>query len=220
MCPGDGGLLIPPGGEFDHVVSEDEAVAFALWNNAAFLEALTDLKLARADLIQAGLLPNPEASWLFHVPDKPFRYVFEFPIEALWLRPVRLKAARRESERTCDRLVQVALDLIRDTRQAYADVLLARERLRVAEEAVKQRQAIADIAEKRLRAGDVSPQEAAAARIDALTSREDAVRAGYDVPIAEERLRQLMGLNQCRGPLLLDAADPADCPNLDIDALA
>src|SRR5262245_10729549 len=220
MCPGDGGLLIPPGGEFDHVVSEDEAVAFALWNNAAFNEALTDLKLARADLIQAGLLPNPEFAWWFGVTDKPFKYLFDFPIESLWLRPVRLKAARRESERTCDRLVQAALDLIRDTRQAYADVLLARERLRVAEEAVKQRQAIADIAEKRLKAGDVSPQEAAAARIDALTAREDAVRAGYEVPIAEERLRQLMGLGQCRGPLQLDPADPVECAAFDADALA
>ena len=83
--------------------------------------------------------------------------------------------------------------VIRDTRQAYADLLLAKERLRVAGEAVKLRNRIADLAEARLNAGDASVQEASTAKIDAMVTAQDAVRIGYEVPLAEERLRNLLG---------------------------
>jgi len=41
-------------------LTESEAVLYALQNNASFKAVLIDLKIAKADLINAGLLPNPE----------------------------------------------------------------------------------------------------------------------------------------------------------------
>lgn len=215
-----GQLTLPPGASLDDGITEDEAVAVALWNNAAFQELLVDLGLARGDLIQAGLLPNPEFGYFFGVTDKPFKYVFEFPIESLWLRPIRVRSATGESNRTADRLAQAGLDLMRDARQAYADVLLAKERVRVAGEALTLRGRIAELAEKRLKAGDISPQEAATARIDALAAEQDATRIGFEVPVAEERLRNLMGLGSVRVPLVLEPSPPPECLTFDADALA
>ncbi len=212
-------ITLPPGASLDDGVTEDEAVAIALWNNAAFQELLVDLGIARGDLIQAGLLPNPEFVYFFGVTDKPFKYAFELPIEALWLRPIRVKSAAREADRATERLTQAGLDLMRDVRQAYADVVLAKERVRVAGEAVKLRGRVAELAEKRLKAGDISPQEAATARIDALQSEQDATRIGYDVPVAEERLRNLMGIGPLRGPLPLDPTPPPACREFDVDSL-
>jgi outer membrane protein, heavy metal efflux system len=120
-----GRLTMPPGASLDDGLTEDEAVAIALWNNAAFQELLVDLGIARSDLIQAGLLPNPEFVYFWPAPDKPLKYAFELPIEAIWLRPVRVKAAAREADRTAERLAQAGLDLMRDTRQAFADVARA-----------------------------------------------------------------------------------------------
>lgn len=217
---GTGGVALPPGASLDDGVTDDEAVAIALWNNAAFQEQLADLGLARGDLIQAGLLPNPEFVYFFGVTDKPFKYLFDFPIEAIWLRPIRVKAAAREADRTAQRLTQAGLDLMRDVRQAYADVLLANERVRIARDAVKLRGRIAELAEKRLKAGDISPQEAATAKIDALQAEQDAARIGYDVPVAEERLRYLMGVGPMRGSLPLDPVPPPPCETFDSDALA
>lgn len=214
-----GQLAFPPGASLDDGITEDEAIAIALWNNAAFQELLADLGIARGDLIQAGLLPNPEFAFFFQVPDKPLKYAFDLPIEALWLRPIRVTAAAREANRTADRLAQAGLDLMRDVRQAYADLLLAKERVRVAEEGVKLRGRIAELAEKRLKAGDISPQEAATARIDALQAQQDAIRIGYDVPVAEERLRNSMGIGPFRGPLPLDALPPPACQEFDPDTL-
>ncbi len=213
-------VTLPPGASFDDGLTEDEAVSIALWNNAAFQELLADLGVARGDLVTAGLLPNPEFLFYFHVPDKPFRYLFDFPIEALWLRPIRVTAALGDAERASQRLTQAGLDLMRDTRQAYAVVVLARERLRVAEEGVKLRGRVAELAAARLKAGDISEQEAATARIDALQAVQAAALAAAAVPIAEELLRNLMGTGPLRGPIPTDPAPPPPCGTLDIDALA
>ena len=214
-----GQFTLPPGASMEDGITEDEAIAIALWNNASFQELLADLGMARGDLIQAGLLPNPEFAYFFPVPDKPFKYAFDFPLEALWLRPIKLKSASREADRTVDRLTQAGLDLMRDVRQAYADVVLAQERARVAGEAVKLRGRIADLAEKRLKAGDISPQEAATARIDALQAEQDAARITYDITIAEERLRNLLGLGAYRRSLTLDPSPLPPQLVLDVDGL-
>lgn len=191
---------IAPGDE----LSEEATVMVALWNNAAFAELLTELGIARGDLVQAGLLPNPELVYFFPVSDKPFKYLFDLPIEAIWLRPIREAAAAREVGRVRQRLTQAGLDLIRDTRQAYADLVLAHGRNRVATDAVQLRERIAQLARVRLDAGDISPQEATAAEIDAGRARQDSARAGFDVRLAEERLRNLMGMGEDRSPVRVD----------------
>ncbi len=58
---------LPPGVSLDDGLTQTEAVAVALWNNAAFQASLTELGFARADLADAGLLRNPVLSLLFPV---------------------------------------------------------------------------------------------------------------------------------------------------------
>lgn len=212
-------ITLPPGASLDDGLTEDEAVSIALWNNAAFQELLVDLGLVRGDLIQAGLLPNPELVYFFPMSEKPFKYLFDFPIEAIWLRPIRVRSATNEADRTAERLTQAGLDLMRDVRQSYADVVLAKERVRIAGESVKLRSQIAELAEKRLKAGDASQQEAATAKIDSLQAEQDATRIAYDVPVLEERLRNLMGTGRRRAPLVLDPAPPPNCRKLETDCL-
>ncbi len=213
-------IVFPPGTSLDDGLTEDEAIVIALWNNAAFKELLVDLGLFQSDLIQAGLLPNPEFLYYFQAPDKPFRYLLDLPIEAIWLRPIRVKSAWHETNRTAERLMQAGLDLVRDVRQAYADVLLAQARVQVAAESVSLRGRIADLSEKRLKAGDISEQEAATARIDSLQARQDAARIAYDVPVAEERLRNLLGLGPLRCTLRLSPLPEPACLEFSPNALA
>lgn len=212
-------IFFPPGTSLDDGLTEDEAIVIALCNNAAFQELLVDLKLARGDLIQAGLLPNPEVAFFFPVTDKPYKYLVDFPVESLWLRPIRVAAAEGELQRTRDRLAQAGLDLIRDVRTAYADTLLAQDRVAATARGVTLRTKLAQLAETRLDAGDISPQEAATARIDGLQATQDAVRVGFEVPVAEERLRFLMGIGDWRVPLKLDAPAPVPIAGLQVDAL-
>ncbi len=211
-----GQVILPNGGALQDGLTQEEAVLIALWNNAAFQEQLVDWKIAHGDLVQAGLLPNPELFYVFSAPDKPFRYAVDFPIEALWLRPIRIAASESESYRVCDRLTQAGLDLIRDTRQAYADLQLARGRLRVAEQAEELRQRITKFADGRLQNGDASPQEVATAKIESLQAKQDVLRVRQDVALAEERLRNQLGLSDDRTPLI--PTDPAPPLRVDLDA--
>lgn len=207
-------VLVPEGIEAGRPLAEDQAVLLALWNNAAFHEALVELDLTRADLVQAGLLPNPEVFYSFPVPDRVFRYLIDFPIESLWLRPARIKASAAENARACERVTQLALDLIRDTRLAYADLRLARDLMRVAERSVELRGRVAELAEARLKAGDASPLEVSAARIDVLLTTQELTRARYEVAAVGERLRNLTGLSGFGFPLATDDA-PFD-PRTDV----
>jgi outer membrane protein, heavy metal efflux system len=133
-------------------LSEGEAVQLALLNNAAFQELLADLGLANADLVQAGLLTNPEVVYTWPAAGKPYRYLFDLPVEAIWLRPHRVDAATAEVERARERLTQAGLDLVRDTRVAYADWSSAHERQQVAEESLRVRSRIAALTEERYKA--------------------------------------------------------------------
>ncbi|QJW97592.1 TolC family protein [Frigoriglobus tundricola] len=199
-------VIVPEALERGEPLAEDQAVLLALWNNALFHEQLVELDLTKADLIQAGLLPNPEFVYYWPMFDKQFKYLFDFPLESLYLRPVRLKAAAAENQRAAARVTQLALDLIRDTRQAYADLQLAQDRVGVAERAVQVREKILAIAESRLRAGDASELDVSTARIDVLIARQDLIRIGYEVPVAGERLRNLIGLSGSPVELRSDGA--------------
>ena len=213
-------LLYPNGTAIEDGLSEDEAVLIALWNNAAFQTLMADLDIAYGDLVQAGLLPNPEVVYFFPASEKAFKYLFDFPLESLWLRPIRVAAAERETNRVCQQLSQAGLDLIRNVRQAHAEVLLAEERLRIAHDAVDLRTEIARVAQVRLDAGDVTPQEAATARIDGLLSRQDLVRAEYDVNFLKARLLNLLGIGRAVSNVTLQPTAVRKTTQLAVDELA
>lgn len=90
---------LPPDVDIADGVSEDEAIALALWKNAAFQESLAQLGLARADLARAGLLTNPTFSILFPIGPKQLEFTLAIPLEALWLRPRHLAIAEIDAER-------------------------------------------------------------------------------------------------------------------------
>jgi cobalt-zinc-cadmium efflux system outer membrane protein len=181
-------------------LSEDELVSLALWNNAAFRSTLADLGLSRADLVQAGMLPNPTFSMLVPFGAKPLELTVRYPLEIFWLRPQRVDLANRDVKQTAQRLVQKGLDLIRDVRLAHAEVTLAAERLQLAEAASKLNQNIAELTQARLFAGDATELEVANARVDALQALEQQRRFRHDSRIARERLRHLAGLSLERWP--------------------
>src|SRR5262245_7721 len=221
----DSNLVVPESVNLADGLSETEAVQLALRNNAAFQELLIDVGLAHADLVQAGQLTNPDFQYIFGTAAKPFSYVIDLTVDTIVLRPIRQRAAGAEWERTRERLTQAGLDLVRDTRLAYADWALARERVTIANENLKLRERIATLTEDRLKAGDATPLEVSTAKIDSLRAKQEATRANNDLPIVEERLRNLSGLGASRVALVPQASEPpselvAEIEPLVADAIA
>jgi len=215
----------PPSVDVTDGISGDEAVALALWNNAVFQVAVSQLGFARADLVDAGLLANPVLSLLFPLGPKQLEATLRWPAEILWERPRRVAAARLSLEVVASNLVQSGLDLALSVRLAHTDLALALDRQRLATETAAALRRIDELTQSRLAAGDIGALDARVARVDALRSVQDAERAGHDVRLARERLRLLTGLAADDGALETVQApgEPTSCaspPELLTRALA
>jgi cobalt-zinc-cadmium efflux system outer membrane protein len=150
-----GQFTFPEGVSLDDGLSQDEAVALALWNNAQFQADLAALGFARADLVEASLLANPVFSLLFPVGPKLLEAKLNLPIDVLWQRRHRIAAAQLDAESLAENLVEHGLGLIRDVQTTYADLWLAQERVHLAEQDAQLRTEMAELAQRRLRAGQI-----------------------------------------------------------------
>jgi outer membrane protein, heavy metal efflux system len=203
---------VPAGVQLEDGLSRDEAVAVALWNNAAFHVSLSQLGFARADLVDAGLIANPTLSLLFPLGPKQLEFAVKWPVEFLWERPRRMASAKLSLESAAKGLVQTGLDLTLDVRLAYTDLALAIDRLVLAKEAAASLERINTLTQSRLAAGDIAELDARAARVDALRSAQDAERAVHDVTIARARLRLLLGLPGDDSTLnAVESAEAVEC---------
>lgn len=186
----------PPDVRIEDGVTQEEAVAIALWNSPSFQATLTDLGIARADLVDAGLLRNPILSLLFPVGPKQLEFTLQYPFDVFVQRPVRVAAATLNVRAIGERLVWDALSLVAQVRSAHADALVANRRLLLANENATLTRRLSDIAEARLRAGDISDLEARAPRNDAL--RIEAIQrvTQHDRDLARVTLAGLLGVNE------------------------
>ena len=190
-------FALPDDVRLEDGVTEDEAVAIALWNNATLHADLSVLGLARADLLDAGLLRNPILNLVLPIgPYRQFESALNFPLEVFWQRRKRVEAATVEVNRVAQSLEQNALNLIRDVRLAYTDWTFAVERVRLADEAVDWRQQTVKLINVRLRVGDIGEIEATAARLDQSLAVEQTTRLRREIVLARDRLRQLLGASE------------------------
>lgn len=201
--PGSIGTELPAGIALEDGLAPEEAIALALWNNAAFQADLAEIGIARADLRDAGLLRNPLLTLLFPLGPKQFEATMNLPIDLIWQRPRRVAAARFSVERVASNLVDHGLDLVRNVLKAHADLDRARTRAAILEDDAAVMKEIADLTSARERAGEISGLEATAIGLQAAQAAEAAMAAVRDAELAEEALRSLLGLGLERRDILL-----------------
>jgi outer membrane protein, heavy metal efflux system len=185
---------IPEWVTLDDGLSQDEAVALALWNNAQLQVDLATLGFARADLLEANMLKNPVFSVLFPVSPKLLEMAMDIPIDALWQRPHRVAVAELDAKRLSENLIEHGLGLIRDVQTTYADLWSAEERVRLAEQTARLRIQMAEFAQVQLRAGDISKLAASDYYVDTLRATDTVKRFSKEVDILEQRLHSLLGI--------------------------
>ncbi|MBC7920256.1 MAG: TolC family protein [Ferruginibacter sp.] len=190
-------------------LTEDEAVALALWNNAQFQTDLAAIAIARADVIDAGVVANPLLRYLSPNAGIVASGYLNFALDFIWQRPQRVAAARYAAERTASDLLQRSFTLIRDVQVAYADLLLAREKAVIFARSAQVRVQLNELAESRLRNGDISELEASVTRADAASARDDLLRASLDTLVLANRFNTLLGF---ASPDTVVALQPAALP--------
>jgi len=185
---------VPPGIILEDGLSEEESVGIALWNNPRLRVDLADLGFARADLIEAGMLPNPVFSLLFPLGPKQLEYSLSLAVEALWQRPRRVAAAKLNTEKVAENLVNNGLTLVRNVYVSFADFNMSLKKLEIARDAAELDGEIAEIAYSRMQAGDISELEETALKLASSLSEEMAITASRDMEIRKIRFLTLLGL--------------------------
>ncbi len=177
-------------------LTEDEAVALALWNNAKFQSNLTGLGFSRADLIEAGMISNPVLSTFFPAGPKQMEATLFTPIESLWQRPHRVSAAKLNAERVAENLIQNGLNLIRDVIIAYTNLAFSQEQVNIVKEETALNDEIVTIAEARLRSGDISGLDKTTFELEAARKKRDLINFVRDTELVNAKLKTLLGLEQ------------------------
>ena len=187
-------------------LTEDEAVAIALWNNARFQANLTELGFSRADLIEAGMLSNPVFSVFFPAGPKQLESTLFLPIESLWQRPHRVSAAKLSAERVAENLIQNGLNLVRDVMIVYTNLTFAQEYEDIIKEEIALNDEILTIAQARLRTGEISGLEEIAFQLEVARIERALVNNTRDAALLDAELKMLLGLRQEKSSIILAPA--------------
>jgi cobalt-zinc-cadmium efflux system outer membrane protein len=205
---------IPEWISLDDGLSQDEAVALALWNNAQFRTDLTALGFARSDLLEANMLKNPVFSILFPVSPKLLETALDIPIDVLWQRPHRVAAAELDAQRLSENLIENGLGLIRDVQITYEDLLLAKERIILSTERAQLQVQISQLDQARLRTGEISELTASTSYVDTLRA-SDAVKCfSKEADTLKHKLNSLLGITS--EDIVYDTVPPEITPISDL----
>ncbi|HXU34466.1 MAG TPA: TolC family protein [Thermoanaerobaculia bacterium] len=177
----------------------DRAAQVALWRNLGLLADLEDLGISQAEYAQATRIANPSLDFSYRRPDR-FGLVANVEIGLIenlldpLLLPLRKRMAAAELEAAKLRVGQRLLDLVGQTKQAFAELQAADrlvERLGII---VEIEDAAATFAERQREAGNL-PQlalEEQQALLD--ETKIDRVHAQVAAKAQREKLQRLMGL--------------------------
>lgn len=209
----------PQGVFLEDGISENEAVAIALWNNAQLQTDLAALGFVRADLIEANMLANPTFSLLFPIGPKALEMDLGIPVDILWQRPHRIAAARLDAQSLAEDLIENGLGLIRDVQATYADLWLSQKKFELALEDTQLQIQITELAQARLMAGDISELTADNTYMDSLRATGNMKRLLKETDILRQRLNTLLGFSSDNVTYDTETIDNTEKSTISIDKL-
>lgn len=165
----------------------DEAVQKGLSASPRMRAAALDIAAAEAQRLQAGLLRNPEASFVREGTQRGTRtetIQFSQVIELGGKRKARIDLAERERSLAAGSLNVVRNDLRAEIASAFFDALSAQQRIEIAEATVDVAGKASLAAERRVAAGRVSPVEEDRSGVALATARLELSQARAELSIA------------------------------------
>lgn len=165
----------------------EQAVAKALAANPTLRAAAFEVAIADGVRRQAGLLPNPDLSFVREGAQRGARtqtVQLSQLIELGGKRSARMRLADSERDLATGNVNLARTDLRVDVTTAYFDALGAQERVRLAQTSLEVAGKAAAAAQKRVAAGRVSPVEQDRAGVAQASARLELAQAQSDLSIA------------------------------------
>lgn len=197
-------------------LTADLAIMMALRNNRELRGDIERIVAGRADLVQAGLLPNPVLNLTLRFPQEGSTFIGLSVVEqftAIWLRPTRMHAADARLNEAVLSVSDRALRLVADVKQAHARLVFGQRSLALTRENMQMVEKSVDALARRVEAGEGTNLDANRARQQLLSLRAELVREERD--LAKERLRllALMGFADAPADWSAADADPTTAPS-------
>jgi cobalt-zinc-cadmium efflux system outer membrane protein len=174
----------------------ETAVRIALVNNRGLQATYERLGIAQADLVQAGLLDNPELGLQYLFGDEGD--LFEVTVIQPLMRVVTLAARKQigtaQAERVGLEVAQSAFDLAMDVKGAYYAVLADAQAIELLHQVTLGTEAAAQLAARQYRAGTLSRKDQALQQVFYAQSALDTAQAQARLGSDRERLNRLLGL--------------------------
>ena len=183
----------------DGGLSLDEALRLALTNNRKLQAEFMGVGVAKADLVQAGLLSNPSLSLLFLLPSggggqANLQGSIAQSISDLWQLPGRKAVAGHALEESVLKLSRFAGELVLDTKDAYYESVAAKESLAVARDNLAiANESLASV-RAQVEAGVANQVDLNLAQGQALAAELGVRRSERDVAGGKRRLATLLSL--------------------------
>jgi len=174
----------------------DSALQTAFANNPELAAAQWDIDIAQGGRQQAGLIPNPVASWDVEDPRRDSRTTSIKISQALELggkRGARIDVASRAQDAAALTLEQRRNTLRAEVIDNYYGALLAQERLDLAQRSMTVAERGLVVANGRVTAGKASPVEATRAQVQLSEIRLELDRAQIGLTDAYRRLAASTG---------------------------
>lgn len=172
-------------------LTREAALAMALRNNREIRSQVEQIAASRADLVQAGLLPNPVLGLTLRFPFDPVsggtfigaQVVQSFT--ALWLRDGKVKAADARLNQTVLDISDKALRLVAEVKATHARITFGERALALSDENLATIRKSIDSLEARVRGGEGTPLDVNRARQQ--LAKAEAERAIFARDLAKER---------------------------------
>jgi cobalt-zinc-cadmium efflux system outer membrane protein len=191
----------------------EEAAEIALLNNPELRAAWMRIGIAKADLIQAGLLSNPSLAMAFRLPAGGGLSAIDLDIAQniadLWQIPPRKRAGERVLERTILEIAHQATALAAEAKGDYFVALGAEERLKIARENLEVTRTTLELTRFRQQAGAGSTLDLNLARGVVLEAQLAVDRARLATAEARRELATTLGLMIDADELVLAASLPS-----------
>jgi len=161
------------------------------------------VEAGRADILTAGLFPNPQLSvnWTFIDPraeqlaGSQITARLDFLIETAGKRKLRLEEAEAGTRVQEQEFIDVTRQLIREVKLAFYSVLLAREHLTLARENLDRFEEILRVNTIRFERGGISEAELIKTRLQKLDFQNDVIAATLELQSAKNDLKGFLSIS-------------------------
>lgn len=188
-------------------LTPDSAIQIALLNNPKIQVFFEEIGIARADLVEAGLLSNPAFEIEIRYPHVKglktnIEYLLTTSLLDIFLIPLRTRLASTELEQAKLKVSNEILNLAFDVRENYYELIIEKQKIKCVESIVELTSITSEIFSKQIAIGNVNTLEFQLAQSRFLEAELELSESQAEIIRLSEKLKRLLGF-ECDVCLIL-----------------